>query len=170
MKFFKEGDIVLYAGDITDPIRKERALVRVEKIDSDLHPYVGVEILTNNQKMSVNGVLLRPIITTHENLESLGFVKRSNEKGIFFQLEDVLITYLSIEILPGHWYLPGFRIIPQSNFEIAIKDYLVKNDDVEIDHESFNKDFPDANNLFDLVQRLNKKGLTSKRINDFIDI
>lgn len=170
MNIFELCDLVYYSGDYSDSQRNRRYLAIIDKIDESKFPWIGVRMFPSNELISVKYNFIRSVETKPTHLLKMGFQKREHNGFEYFENKGILIGFFYFPIKSNHFYIAGYRILPSFPFVIDINKYLIKNSIDEIDHNKFNIDFPEANNLNYLLKTLIEKGLKVPKIENFDDL
>ncbi|WP_345200251.1 hypothetical protein [Chryseobacterium ginsengisoli] len=148
---FKENDFVRYMGKPTweyDPTKE--IIAQIYKIDSQFSSLI---IGTNKIDSPIN--LLRPITSVKEHLENLGLVAEQKVNFTIYSLGSLKISSITI-IIPQNFINLGFCLGDVSTLsdEEIIKKYF--DEDLNFNKEKFNDDYPDLNNLNDLIYEYSK--------------
>lgn len=169
MSLYEENEFVIYTGDSSMQIdeRRNRSLAIIYKIDESKFPHVGLKLIPSGEKIGVEVRLLRKIQTNEDFLLKMGFQKSVVNNVAYYQLSTLIICAFALFPTRTYFYDAGFRQV-QSIPAVIDSSKLMKDGEVLID--VLNTEFPDMQNLNDIVKFLENTGFSNLSIPEIVDI
>jgi len=157
------GDYVHYEGDMstsTEPLRSSDIGI-IENFQEFFNKErIYLFLVNKKQHIWCDYNKIRPIVTTHQILEDLGFIVEENNERKRYTINQISVTNYAINIIDKidqkHIILTGFCIADFTNGIENIEQYFVGD---KFSMEKFYTDYPYVNNINNLARQFKKMGV-----------
>ena len=154
------GDYVRYEGDmstLTEPLRSSD--LGIIEIFQEFFNKERIYLFLVNKKQHIwcDYDKIRPIETTHQILEDIGFIVEENNERKRYTINQISVSNCALNIIDqNHLILTGYCIADFTNGIENIEKYFIEE---KFSMEKFYTDYPFVNNINNLARQFKKMGV-----------